>query len=112
VTSGRLSAAAHALWAALDVCDGEDLRPVTAATVAYIRATRGQWHRRPDSEQCCGHAAALRRLEPWPESGVWLCRCCCVRCGHLWTEVGFGHPAHTTTALEVSAWLPRYVSHA
>lgn len=105
MTSGRLTVEARELWAAIAACDGEDLRPVTVATVDYLHATRGRWRRRPDSEQCCGHHAAVRRLESWAEADVWLCRCCCVRCGHLWTEVGFGHPAHSEIALAMSCQL-------
>jgi hypothetical protein len=64
-----------------------------------------RWRRRPDCEQCCGHHRAVRRLEQWPESDVWLCRCCCVSCGALWTEVGFRQPAHSELALAVSCQL-------
>jgi hypothetical protein len=98
VTSGRLTVEARELWAAIAACDGEDLRPVTVATVDYLHATRGRWRRRPDSEQCCGHRVVAHRLEPWAEADVWLCRCCCIRCGHLWTEVGFIQPAHVELA--------------
>jgi len=77
--------------------------PVRAPSAEGVVVTR--WRRRPDSEQCCGHHAAVRRLESWAEADVWLCRCCCVRCGHLWTEVGFGHPAHSEIALAMSCQL-------
>jgi len=52
-----------------------------------IHTTR--WRRRPDRYQACGHTAVLRRREPGLYLATTVTRCCCVRCGHVWTEVGF-----------------------
>ena len=34
----------------------------------------------------CGHARVRRRMDPWSESGLWLCVCTCADCGRTWTE--------------------------
>ena len=96
-----LSPAAAELWSVLEAFDGCDLRPVTRATVEYLRQWRGPWRRRPDSEQACGHAGASRAVEAGGTT-----RCICRRCGHRWLEVpSDGVPAHMMVRISIEGEL-------
>ena len=60
----------------------------------------------------CGHARVRRRMDPWSESGLWLCVCTCADCGRTWTEsvdaanlAKFLTPDRTRAILEAATML-------
>jgi hypothetical protein len=57
------------------------------------------WRRRPDSEQCCGHAR-YRVLARWGDSECHIC----LRCRHKWWVHGKTTPARVHVAMCGAPW--------